>query len=274
MRGSTSPASYSIGKETRAFWRLDCRARRAKVELIARKSGTQRHVACESDVVLSPEAEEKRGAPRYPLERLAKIQLGQGIPPRYCLITDISGGGVRINVFGYGAKLPNNRDAATQPSLRPFSHLSSGQLSSNSSVTTLNRANRAGPNVVEIATSAASLPRATTIRPIRGRLCLASKTYQRPPKKTSNQALKSIGAGQVAPRYRRDSPCSNGREYLRIGKALSRGGRNPDILQRALHALPMRFCRLAHADIRTQGGRERIGIRPLSAPNPHRCDRK
>jgi K+ potassium transporter len=62
------------------------------------------------------------------------------------------------------------------------------------SVMTLNRASRAGPNVVEMATSAASLPRAITIRPIRGRLCLASNTYQRPPRKTSNHALKSIGA--------------------------------------------------------------------------------
>lgn len=51
--------------------------------------------------MLSPKAEEKRGERRYPLERLAKIQLGQGTPPRYCLITDISGDGVRINAFGY-----------------------------------------------------------------------------------------------------------------------------------------------------------------------------
>ncbi len=49
----------------------------------------------------SPKAEDKRGSPRYPLERLAKIQLGQGNPPRYCLITDISGGRVRINTFGF-----------------------------------------------------------------------------------------------------------------------------------------------------------------------------
>jgi hypothetical protein len=33
----------------------------------------------ESYVMLSPRAEEKRRTPRYPLERLAKIQLGQGI---------------------------------------------------------------------------------------------------------------------------------------------------------------------------------------------------
>ena len=43
---------------------------------------------------------EKRRAPRYPLERLAKIQLGSGTSPRYCLITDISDGGVRVNAFG------------------------------------------------------------------------------------------------------------------------------------------------------------------------------
>ena len=48
-----------------------------------------------------PNTEENRRAPRYPLERLAKIQLGQGIPPRYCFVTDISAGGVRINAFGY-----------------------------------------------------------------------------------------------------------------------------------------------------------------------------
>ncbi len=44
-------------------------------------------------------AKERRGAPRYPLERLAKIQAGQA-KPRYCLITDLSDGGVRINAFG------------------------------------------------------------------------------------------------------------------------------------------------------------------------------
>jgi hypothetical protein len=49
----------------------------------------------------SPETEEKRGAPRYPLERLAKIQIGQGHQTRYCLISDISDGGVRINTFGF-----------------------------------------------------------------------------------------------------------------------------------------------------------------------------
>jgi PilZ domain len=49
----------------------------------------------------SPKTEEKRGAPRYPLERLAKIQIGQGQEARYCLISDISDGGVRINTFGF-----------------------------------------------------------------------------------------------------------------------------------------------------------------------------
>ena len=41
-------------------------------------------------------------------------------------------------------------------------------LSATSSVTTVKRARAAEPNVVEIATSAASRPRAMTIRPIRG----------------------------------------------------------------------------------------------------------
>jgi hypothetical protein len=40
-------------------------------------------------------------------------------------------------------------------------------LSATSSVMTVKRARAAGPNVVEIATSAASRPRAMTIRPIR-----------------------------------------------------------------------------------------------------------
>ena len=48
-----------------------------------------------------PNAEEKRGAPRYPLDRLAKIQVGQGNQSLYCLITDFSDGGVRVHTFGF-----------------------------------------------------------------------------------------------------------------------------------------------------------------------------
>jgi hypothetical protein len=48
-----------------------------------------------------PKAEEKRGAPRYPLARLAKIQLDRGKPPQYCVVTDISDGGVRIDTTGF-----------------------------------------------------------------------------------------------------------------------------------------------------------------------------
>ncbi len=48
----------------------------------------------------APKVQERRGEPRYPLERLAKIQLGNGHRPRYCFVTDISGGGVRISTFG------------------------------------------------------------------------------------------------------------------------------------------------------------------------------
>jgi len=46
--------------------------------------------------------EERRQESRHPLERLAKIiQPGDGTPPRYCLVTDISDGGVRINTYGF-----------------------------------------------------------------------------------------------------------------------------------------------------------------------------
>jgi hypothetical protein len=50
---------------------------------------------------IKPKAKEKRSAPRYPLVRLAKIQLGQGDPPQYCVVTEISEGGVRINTTGF-----------------------------------------------------------------------------------------------------------------------------------------------------------------------------
>jgi len=51
--------------------------------------------------MLSPRAKERRRAPRYSCERLAKIHLGRGDPPRSCLITDFSDGGVRVNTFGF-----------------------------------------------------------------------------------------------------------------------------------------------------------------------------
>src|ERR1700687_257631 len=49
-----------------------------------------------------------------------------------------------------------------------------------SSVTILNRVSFAGPKLVEMATSAASGPRAKTIRPILGMLRRASKVHQPP----------------------------------------------------------------------------------------------
>jgi hypothetical protein len=43
---------------------------------------------------------EKRTAPRYPVARMPKIQPGYDAAPAYCLITDISDGGVRIYLNG------------------------------------------------------------------------------------------------------------------------------------------------------------------------------
>src|SRR6202012_2117074 len=64
-----------------------------------------------------------------------------------------------------------------------------------SSLTTTNFFKFADPNAVVSATSAASRPVAISTRPIRGTLCRASIVHQRPPRYTSNHALKSIGAG-------------------------------------------------------------------------------
>jgi hypothetical protein len=44
--------------------------------------------------------EDKRRSFRFPLERLAKLQPAGGEKARYCLVTDISDGGVRIHGFG------------------------------------------------------------------------------------------------------------------------------------------------------------------------------
>jgi hypothetical protein len=53
----------------------------------------------------SPKPEDRRQSPRYPHERLAKIQLGVSGPSEYCLVTDVSDGGVRLNAFG--RKIPD-----------------------------------------------------------------------------------------------------------------------------------------------------------------------
>jgi hypothetical protein len=45
--------------------------------------------------------EERRRSRRRELNRVAKIQFGNGTLPRDCLITDISDGGVRLHVEGF-----------------------------------------------------------------------------------------------------------------------------------------------------------------------------
>jgi hypothetical protein len=45
--------------------------------------------------------EERRQTPRDGLARVAKIQLGTGTPPLYCVVTDISDGGVRVHSNGF-----------------------------------------------------------------------------------------------------------------------------------------------------------------------------
>ena len=50
---------------------------------------------------MSIDLSERRRSPRRIIDRVAKIQFGNGKPPRNCLITDISTGGVRLHVDGY-----------------------------------------------------------------------------------------------------------------------------------------------------------------------------
>ncbi len=46
----------------------------------------------------SPRLEERRRSPRRQLYRMAKMKFGTGTLARDCLVIDISGGGVRLNV--------------------------------------------------------------------------------------------------------------------------------------------------------------------------------
>src|ERR1700737_591402 len=66
------------------------------------------------------------------------------------------------------------------------------QLARTSSVHTLKLVSVLGPNVLLIATSEASRPRATNTLPMRGVLLRASKVCQCPSRKASNHAAKSI----------------------------------------------------------------------------------
>jgi hypothetical protein len=48
---------------------------------------------------------QQRQSPRFPQLRLAKIQPSGGGPTRFCLVTNMSDGGVRLHVLGAG--IPN-----------------------------------------------------------------------------------------------------------------------------------------------------------------------
>jgi PilZ domain len=51
----------------------------------------------------SPMRKERRRSPRRRLFRVAKIKTGLGVPPRDCLVIDISDGGVRLFLDGFNA---------------------------------------------------------------------------------------------------------------------------------------------------------------------------
>src|SRR5262249_33532751 len=73
-------------------------------------------------------------------------------------------------------------EASERPAQAPMRPTSSMRDGGASSVCTAKRLSTFGPKVVLNATSAASRPRAITIRPMRGTLCRASNAYQRPPR--------------------------------------------------------------------------------------------
>src|SRR5258708_13944202 len=81
-----------------------------------------------------------------------------------------------------------------------------------SSVQTVKPASVGGPNVLLIATSVASRPRAMSTRPIRGMLFRGSNVCQCPPLEASTQPAKSIapyrGGQPTPPGYPRHSPAA------------------------------------------------------------------
>jgi PilZ domain len=54
----------------------------------------------------APRIAEKRRSPRRPIDRAAKIHIGDDSPPRDCVIADISTGGVKLHVKGF--EVPND----------------------------------------------------------------------------------------------------------------------------------------------------------------------
>lgn len=44
---------------------------------------------------------DRRGEPRQRVAHMGAILSGNGAPPRYCLVTEMSDGGVRISTAGY-----------------------------------------------------------------------------------------------------------------------------------------------------------------------------
>ena len=82
--------------------------------------------------------EERRRSPRHRLYRIAKIKIGAGIPPRDCLVIDVSDGGVRLFLDGFDAPRvevagPKLRDLVAdrktaRPAAQPPAHPGSVEL--------------------------------------------------------------------------------------------------------------------------------------------------
>src|SRR5206468_9885313 len=106
----------------------------------------------------------------------------------------------------------NRLDVAFHASPRPPPHATLRSIRSistvcTSSVCTAKRRSTLGPKVVLKATSAASRPRAITMRPMRGMLWRGADVQQQAPKKSSHPAPQDLGSG---PRGAPTSPAEPG----------------------------------------------------------------
>src|SRR6266404_1894486 len=123
-------------------------------------------------------------------------------------------------------------DARTIPSLSrmPTQYVMYGalQLALISSVHTLKLASVEGPKLVVSAQSAASLPLAIRMRPMRGILLRGSKVYQRRRDRPRTRPQNPSANRVEACRYRRDSQCSNALGYSYNGRTRRRDGQSRD----------------------------------------------
>ena len=147
-----------------------------------------------------------------------------------------------------------------------------------SSVHTLKLVKVLGPNVLLIATSEASRPRAISTLPIRGVLLRASNVYQRPSRNASNQPRNPSGHTAAARRYRRDSRCSSARGCSCSGRTQPQDARNRDRRPSFVERLERGPCHarmlIAEADVPMNVVADRLNAAPPGRRLPEQVPRR